>query len=88
MPADTTPCTFSEPEARLPGLEPALICPYRDIYDLDWLFVAADMMPIHLPVSGGSLDQPAWVMDAIEAVMLGRYQWHNRKENKSDGADR
>jgi len=68
MPAHPAACTFAEPEARLPGLEPSLICPARDMADMQWLFSIADYLPGHLPAAGGTLDQPVLIMDAAEYV--------------------
>ncbi|WP_167631559.1 hypothetical protein [Mariprofundus ferrooxydans] len=84
MPSDPAPCMFAEPEARLPGLEKDTICPGREMNSLGWLFQLADYMPSQLPAAGGLLDQPALLMDAIEAARLGAYQWQTRGQHGAD----
>jgi len=74
MPSDPACCTFAEPVARLPGLEPALVCPARDVSEMEWLFSIADYLPRHLPDAGGTLDQPALLMDAAEYLNAVRQQ--------------
>jgi len=70
MPASDAACRFDPPLARLPGLAPASLCPARDVLALDWLFQVADYLPRHLPCAGGSMDQPAWIMDAAELINM------------------
>jgi len=74
MPCHPAPCTFAEPVARLPGLEPALVCPARDMASMQWLFSIADYLPHHLPDAGGTQDQPALIMDAAEYLNAVRQQ--------------
>lgn len=68
MPSSDASCRFNPPLARLPGLEPATICPAQDMREIDWLFQVADYLPRHLPRAGGSMEQPVWIMDAAELI--------------------
>ncbi len=69
MPLEPERCRSEQPELWISGSEPNSECPARLIPQLTWLFriwIWAEKG--QLPKPGGSLDQPAWLMDALGLI--------------------
>jgi len=69
-PQNERACTFDAPR-KLAGMDvSADICPVRDIPDVRWLMsIARRDMRGQLPRAGGTLDQPARLLDALDTTI-------------------
>jgi len=65
-PANVRLCDFAEPKRLVDMKEDADACPVRDINTVRWLLRLGSYMPSTMLVAGGSLDQPALLLDAVE----------------------
>ncbi len=86
MPETAAPCSHSDPITWIDGLEPHPVCPVREVPAWSWLLSAWRWCGEgRLPRAGGVLDQPAWVLDALDAVTAAVAE--QRRRERGDGPD-
>ena len=86
MPEDPARCTKPTPTTWIDGLDPAPVCPVRGVPRWGWLLSAWRWCTEgRLPRSGGVLDQPAWLMDALDVV--GGVVAAQRARERPSGSD-
>lgn len=69
MPDEADRCSTPQPTTWIAGDTPDTVCPTRGVPAIAWLLQLWHWCQQgNLPHSGGVLDQPAWIMDALDMI--------------------